>query len=75
MWRESYQSTCRFRLLLNIQGGIKMESNERTCFICEDVISEETIQKHPDTEICFECIECIGNIVKITKSIPLPRSL
>jgi RNA polymerase-binding transcription factor DksA len=27
-----------------------------TCYICDEEISEETLHKYPDTELCGECI-------------------
>ena len=34
-----------------------MENNlKKTCFDCGDIITDDTLTTHPDTEICGECL-------------------
>jgi hypothetical protein len=68
---ESYRKKVRDEIARVLSDQIKMEikpdilkkmleeiEERRTCFDCGQKICKETIEKHPDTELCEECIEC-----------------
>ena len=38
----------------------KLKESIRICFDCGQIISEETLQKFPDTEICGDCLSMIA---------------
>lgn len=68
---ESYREKIRDEVSKVLSDQIKMEikphilqemleeiEERKPCFDCGQNICEETIEKHPDTELCGECIEC-----------------
>jgi len=35
----------------------QIKNMKRTCFDCEEVIDDETVKKHPETEVCSDCMK------------------